>query len=142
MDRGYGRTEPTPEFGRADFSAHRAEKLPGKKRLRISGTGFSLCFRPIPSPTTGRGRRGAMLAILFRKHRDAWVRVLLCVFFFYNRAAVRAALNSVPHLTACQWHLSFRARDQTVGAGIEIRRRRLVCVSERLVAAFVRVDRP
>jgi hypothetical protein len=46
----------------------------------------------------------------FRKHRDAWVRVLLCVL---NRAALRAALNKVPHLTS-----PILGEGQTAGDGI------------------------
>lgn len=46
----------------------------GNTALPIS----TLDFLQIPSPA-GRGRRGAAIAS-FSNRRDAWVRVLLCVF--------------------------------------------------------------
>ena len=62
-------------------------------------------LRRRPSPP---GEGGAARCLpLFRKHRTAWVRVLLRSF---NRAAL---LNSVPLLTVCQWQLPYWARDQT-----------------------------
>ena len=35
----------------------------------------------------------------------------------FSRAALRAALNKVPHLAVCQPHLPFRATDQTGARG-------------------------
>jgi hypothetical protein len=63
--------------------------------------------RLIPRPERERLGEGPICAASFCRALNSARQIS------YNRALLRTALNSDPHLTVCQWHVSFRATHQS-----------------------------